>query len=61
MRLLQHVLSAVLQHNLIRMDLSTVIGDMMQVGEAAGTTGVLHPRLSARRARSSMIPGYFLA
>jgi YesN/AraC family two-component response regulator len=34
MRLLQHVLSAVLQHNLIRMDLSTVIGDMMQVGES---------------------------
>jgi len=34
MRLLQHVLSTVLQHNLIRMDLSTVIGDMMQVGES---------------------------
>lgn len=34
MRLLQHVLSAVLQHNLIRMDLSTVIGDMMLVGES---------------------------
>jgi len=34
MRLLQHVLSAVLQHNLIRMDLSTVIGDMMMVGES---------------------------
>jgi YesN/AraC family two-component response regulator len=34
MRLLQHVLSSVLQHNLIRMDLSTVIGDMMQVGES---------------------------
>jgi ActR/RegA family two-component response regulator len=34
MRLLQHVLSVVLQHNLIRMDLSTVIGDMMQVGES---------------------------
>jgi ActR/RegA family two-component response regulator len=34
MRLLQRVLSSVLQHNLIRMDLSTVIGDMMQVGES---------------------------
>ncbi|HEY4677349.1 MAG TPA: response regulator [Candidatus Angelobacter sp.] len=34
MRLLQHVLSAVLQHNLIRMDLSTVIGDMMLIGES---------------------------
>jgi YesN/AraC family two-component response regulator len=34
MRLLQHVLSSVLQHNLIRMDLSTVIADMMQVGES---------------------------
>jgi YesN/AraC family two-component response regulator len=34
MRLLQRVLSNVLQHNLIRMDLSTVIADMMQVGES---------------------------
>jgi YesN/AraC family two-component response regulator len=34
MRLLQHVLSNVLQHNLIRMDLSTVIADMLQVGES---------------------------
>ena len=34
MRLLQHVLSSVLQHNLIRMDLSTVIADMMLVGES---------------------------
>lgn len=34
MRLLQHVLSEVLQRNLIRMDLSSVIGDMMQVGES---------------------------
>jgi YesN/AraC family two-component response regulator len=34
MRLLQRVLSCVLQRNLIRMDLSTVIGDMMQVGES---------------------------
>jgi YesN/AraC family two-component response regulator len=34
MRLLQRVLSSVLQRNLIRMDLSTVIGDMMQVGES---------------------------
>jgi YesN/AraC family two-component response regulator len=34
MRLLQRILSSVLQHNLIRMDLSTVIGDMMQVGES---------------------------
>jgi len=34
MRLLQNVLSSVLQHNLIRMDLSTVIDDMMQVGES---------------------------
>ncbi len=34
MRLLQRVLSSILQHNLIRMDLSTVIGDMMQVGES---------------------------
>jgi ActR/RegA family two-component response regulator len=33
-RLLQRVLSYVLQRNLIRMDLSTVIGDMMQVGES---------------------------
>ena len=34
MRLLQHVISAVLQRNLIRMDLSTVIGDMMLIGES---------------------------
>jgi hypothetical protein len=34
MRLLQRVLSTVLQRNLIRMDLSTVIGDMIQVGES---------------------------
>jgi ActR/RegA family two-component response regulator len=34
MRLLQRVLSSILQHNLIRMDLSTVIGDMLQVGES---------------------------
>jgi len=34
MRLLQRVLSFVLQRNLIRMDLSTVVGDMMQVGES---------------------------
>ncbi len=34
MRLLQHVISSVLQRNLIRMDLSTIIGDMMQVGES---------------------------
>jgi YesN/AraC family two-component response regulator len=34
MRLLQRVLSAVLQRNLIRMDLSTVIRDMMEVGES---------------------------
>jgi ActR/RegA family two-component response regulator len=34
MRLLQRVLSSVLQRNLIRMDLSTVIGDMMEVGES---------------------------
>ena len=34
MRLLQSVLSSVLQHNLIRMDLSTVIEDMMKVGES---------------------------
>src|SRR5215472_1792155 len=34
MRLLQRVLSNILQRNLIRMDLSTVIGDMIQVGES---------------------------
>jgi ActR/RegA family two-component response regulator len=34
MRLLQRVLSAVLQRNLIRMDLSTVIGDTVQAGES---------------------------
>ncbi len=34
MRLLQRVLSTVLQRNLIRMDLSTVIDDMIQVGES---------------------------
>jgi YesN/AraC family two-component response regulator len=34
MRLLHRVLSSVLQRNLIRMDLSTVIGDMLQVGES---------------------------
>jgi ActR/RegA family two-component response regulator len=34
MRLLQRVLSSILQRNLIRMDLSTVIGDMLQVGES---------------------------
>ena len=34
MRLLQRVLSNVLQRNLIRMDLSTVIRDMMEVGES---------------------------
>jgi YesN/AraC family two-component response regulator len=34
MRLLQRVLSTVLQRNLIRMDLSTVIGDMIQIGES---------------------------
>lgn len=34
MRLLQRVLSFVLQRNLIRMDLSTVTGDMMLVGES---------------------------
>jgi ActR/RegA family two-component response regulator len=34
MRLLQHVLSSVLQRNLIRMDLSSVVDDMMQVGES---------------------------
>lgn len=33
MRLLQRVLSFVLQRNLIRMDLSTVIADMLEVGE----------------------------
>jgi ActR/RegA family two-component response regulator len=32
-RLLQHVLSATLQRNLIRIDLSTVIADMLEVGE----------------------------
>jgi hypothetical protein len=34
MRLLQRVLSVVLQRNLIRMDLSTVIRDMMEIGES---------------------------
>ena len=34
MRLLQRVLSFVLQRNMIRMDLSSVVGDMMQVGES---------------------------
>jgi ActR/RegA family two-component response regulator len=34
MRLLQRILSSVLQRNLICMDLSTVIGDMIQVGES---------------------------
>jgi YesN/AraC family two-component response regulator len=34
MRLLQRILSHVLQRNLIRMDLSTVIADMMMVGES---------------------------
>jgi ActR/RegA family two-component response regulator len=34
MRLLQRVISVVLQRNLIRMDLSTVIADMLEVGEA---------------------------
>jgi YesN/AraC family two-component response regulator len=34
MRLLQRVISNVLQRNLIRMDLSTVIRDMMEVGES---------------------------
>jgi hypothetical protein len=34
MRLLQRVLSSVLQRNLIRMDLSSVVDDMMQVGES---------------------------
>lgn len=33
MRLLQRVISSVLQRNLIRMDLSTVIADMLEVGE----------------------------
>lgn len=33
-RLLQRVISYVLQHNLIRMDLSTVISDMLEIGEA---------------------------
>jgi hypothetical protein len=33
MRLLQRVISIVLQRNLIRMDLSTVIADMLEVGE----------------------------
>jgi ActR/RegA family two-component response regulator len=33
MRILQRVISSVLQHNLIRMDLSTVIADMMELGE----------------------------
>ncbi|HYX52723.1 MAG TPA: response regulator [Candidatus Limnocylindrales bacterium] len=33
MRILQRVISSVLQHNLIRMDLSSVIADMMEVGE----------------------------
>jgi ActR/RegA family two-component response regulator len=33
MRLLQRVMSFVLQRNLIRMDLSTVIADMLEVGE----------------------------
>jgi ActR/RegA family two-component response regulator len=33
MRLLQRVISFVLQRNLIRMDLSTVIADMLEVGE----------------------------
>jgi YesN/AraC family two-component response regulator len=33
MRLLQRVISYVLQRNLIRMDLSTVIADMLEVGE----------------------------
>lgn len=34
MRLLQHAISSILQYNLIRMDLSTVIHDMMQAGES---------------------------
>lgn len=34
LRLLQRVISTVLQRNLIRMDLSTVISDMIEVGEA---------------------------
>jgi len=33
MRILQRVISSVLQHNLIRMDLSTVIADMLELGE----------------------------
>jgi hypothetical protein len=33
-RLLQRVISYVLQRNLIRMDLSTVIADMLEIGEA---------------------------
>jgi hypothetical protein len=33
MRLLQRTISIVLQRNLIRMDLSTVIADMLEVGE----------------------------
>ncbi|HEX2327969.1 MAG TPA: response regulator [Candidatus Angelobacter sp.] len=33
MRILQRVISSVLQHNLIRMDLSTVISDMLELGE----------------------------
>ena len=33
LRLLQRVISVVLQRNLIRMDLSTVIADMLEVGE----------------------------
>jgi ActR/RegA family two-component response regulator len=34
MRLLQRVLSSILQRNLIRMDLSTVIDDMLRMGES---------------------------
>lgn len=33
LRLLQRIISSVLQRNLIRMDLSTVISDMLEVGE----------------------------
>jgi hypothetical protein len=33
LRMLQRVISIVLQRNLIRMDLSTVISDMLEVGE----------------------------
>jgi hypothetical protein len=33
LRLLQRIISSVLQRNLIRMDLSTVIADMLEVGE----------------------------